>query len=61
MKKFAGKKLRERFEKEKPAALKADVRLITGCDDHQTSADGTYLYCVLSFTFTAFLGFLHGF
>ena len=27
------------FEENKPDALKNDVRMISGCDDHQTSAD----------------------
>lgn len=33
--------IRNRFEEQKPQALKADIRMISGCDDSQTSADGT--------------------
>jgi hypothetical protein len=34
------RQIRDRFEEQKPAALKADVRMISGCEDSQTSADG---------------------
>jgi hypothetical protein len=37
------RQLRKRFEEQKPAALAADVRMISGCEDSQTSADGTYV------------------
>lgn len=33
--------LRKRFEEQKPRSLQADVRMISGCEDSQTSADGT--------------------
>jgi hypothetical protein len=37
---FLRRKLRERFEEKKPAALKAaDIMMISGCEDVQTSAD----------------------
>ena len=36
---FLLKAMKERFEAKKPKALQADIRMISGCDDHQTSAD----------------------
>jgi hypothetical protein len=36
---FLGSNLRERFEENKPRGLTGDIRMISGCDDHQTSAD----------------------
>lgn len=36
---FLARQLQERFDAEKPPALQADIRMISGCDDHQTSAD----------------------
>ncbi len=36
---FLGHALRERFERDKPDALQADIRMISGCEDSQTSAD----------------------
>ena len=30
---------KKRFEENKPKALKADIRMISGCEDSQTSAD----------------------
>jgi hypothetical protein len=36
---FLRRQLREQFEKKKPEALQADIRMISGCQDVQTSAD----------------------
>jgi hypothetical protein len=36
---FLLRKLRERFEEKKPRGLTGDIRMISGCEDHQTSAD----------------------
>jgi hypothetical protein len=36
---FLRRKLRERFEEKKPRGLTADIRMISGCEDAQTSAD----------------------
>jgi len=36
---FLRRKLRDQFEEKKPPALQADVRMISGCEDAQTSAD----------------------
>jgi hypothetical protein len=38
--------LRARFEKHKPHELAADIRMISGCQDTQTSADGTLHTCM---------------
>lgn len=37
---FLARAIKEQFEAKKPPELKADIRMISGCDDHQTSADG---------------------
>lgn len=36
---FLDKIKQREFEANKPQALKADIRMISGCEDHQTSAD----------------------
>jgi hypothetical protein len=36
---FVKRAMRDTFEEKKPEALKADIRMISGCEDAQTSAD----------------------
>ena len=36
---FLMRQVREQFEEDKPESLKADIRMISGCEDAQTSAD----------------------
>ncbi|GKY92890.1 hypothetical protein MPSEU_000258100 [Mayamaea pseudoterrestris] len=36
---FLSRAIADQFEKAKPAELDVDIRMISGCDDHQTSAD----------------------
>ena len=40
---FLSRQIQTRFEEEKPKELRADIRMISGCEDSQTSADGTLL------------------
>jgi hypothetical protein len=37
---FLARAIRKQFEERKPPELKADIRMISGCEDRQTSADG---------------------
>lgn len=37
---FLSRSIQERFEAQKPSGLKADILMISGCEDAQTSADG---------------------
>lgn len=36
---FLDRALRDQFEESKPDVLQADIRMISGCEDQQTSAD----------------------
>jgi hypothetical protein len=36
---FLSRSLREKFEEENSSSLKAVIRMFSGCEDHQTSAD----------------------
>ena len=39
MGRFLDNLMKKRFEENKPRALQADIRMISGCEDSQTSAD----------------------
>jgi hypothetical protein len=46
---FLARAIRKQFEDKKPPELtvKADIRMISGCEDRQTSADGAFRASVL--------------